>query len=184
MPSFDSCQQFAGCDACTLHYADRNCGYCQTSNECVNGATANCSAQHFYYANNAKCQETIPPSTTPWPRYDANPTYCYDLTDSNCKKCVRSNVSMLCGWCHGTSECIMGDKFGPYFGNCRDWSIESDPDSMGHCSGELSKRAILGMAIGIPVGVIVVVVVAVIIGLKCRKKGQGRPNQSYEEVDD
>jgi hypothetical protein len=147
----------------------------------VNGASANCTAEHFYYANNAKCQATIPPSTTPWPRYQANPTFCYDMTDSNCKKCVKSNVSMQCGWCHKTGECIMGDNKGPYFGTCGDWSIESDSSSMGHCSGELSKQAILGMAIGIPIAVIVIIV-AIIVTLRLRKKRQGRDKQSYEEV--
>jgi hypothetical protein len=157
----DECASYSSCDTCTLHYADRQCGWCQDSSpRCIryNETAPTCNYSAFYYDNNAKCNATIPPpDPTPWPRYDANPSFCYSMTDSWCKKCVSTNKSLSCGWCHSTNECIMGDREGPFFGSCANWMIEDDDK----CLGKLSPNQILGIRIGLSVALVVLVGICV-----------------------
>jgi len=140
-----------GCNVCTGHYADRNCGWCAETGKCEYSNTSVCNKQSFYYGDNAKCGKPIPtPTPTPWPRYEANATFCYSLTDSWCSKCVSTNKDMKCVWCHETRECVMGDSYGPFFGTCKGkFSFEDD----NQCKGIASKNTIY--TVRIVVGIII-----------------------------
>ena len=158
----DSCSMYTndGCDTCTLHYKDRNCGWCATCNKCMqyNGNETDCNLSEFYYNQNAKCGGDIPgPSPTPWPHYEANATFCYAMSDDWCQKCVSENVSMQCGWCHTTHECIMGDAIGPFFGSCEEWSFTED----NKCLGKVSSGAVIGIRVAL--GIFITIVTAVSI---------------------
>jgi hypothetical protein len=157
----DECGNYGACTNCTLHYSDRQCGWCGSTNQCVqyNGSATRCNLSEYYYNNNAVCGgEVPPPNPTPWPRYAADPDFCYAMTDQWCKKCVSSNKSQSCGWCHSTKECIMGDLRGPLFGSCDNWMpLEDD-----QCLGKLSSGAIVGVRVGLSLAIALLVVLAVL----------------------
>ena len=160
----DECGLFADCDECSLHYADRNCGWCAENNKCMKsaGEATKCPANKFYYNNNAKCGEKIPDPVEPWPRYDANATFCISLSGDWCEKCVSTNVSYSCGWCHTTNECIQGDAIGPLFGTCEDWSfVDADGTPDDKCLGLVSKGT--RVAIRVTVAIVITVITALCV---------------------
>lgn len=162
-----SIYQNDGCEVCTSHYADRNCGWNSIDNKCENNLTKTCDAQHFYYGGNAKCGGVIPtPTPTPWPVYKANTTYCRKLSDTWCSKCVASDPEMKCVWCHDTNECAMGDKEGFFFGTCKSYSYEDDDT----CRGKSSKGTIIGLRVGISIFIVAVSVVGIYICYRQIKK--------------
>ena len=165
-----------GCETCTNHYRDRNCGWCSETNKCVDvvGNETQCNFSMLYYNHNAKCGEAIPqPSPTPWPHYEADPTFCYKMTGEYCKKCVSTNVSMSCGWCHSTNECIMGDALGLFFLSCPEWSFTED----NKCLKKASDSTILGLRVGL--GLFVgIVILACIFG--CYKVIKSPPSEDLD----
>ncbi|OHT12767.1 Plexin repeat family protein [Tritrichomonas foetus] len=165
-----------GCDTCTIHYKDRNCGWCKSTNKCIEykGNETDCDLTELYYNQNAKCGAEIPPpSPTPWPHYEANATFCYAMTGEWCQKCVSTNVSMSCGWCHSTKECIMGDAIGPFFGQCEKWSFTEDSK----CTGKVSHGTIVGLRVGI--GIFIAVVCALCI-FGCYKVIKSPPSEDLD----
>lgn len=179
-----SCEMYTSehCETCVSHYKDRNCGWCRTTNSCIQykGNETACNLTEFYYKQNAKCNDPIPPpSPTPWPHYDADPTFCQKMTDEYCTKCVSANVSMSCGWCHTTKECIMGDALGPFFLSCDEWSFTED----NKCTGKVSKGTIIGLRVGIG---IFIAVISVLCILGCIKVIRSPPpedlNPTYEII--
>lgn len=170
----DECKMYKECGECTLHYGDRKCGFCSDSPKslsgtCMSTINSTCPHDRFYFNNNAKCGAEIPPPTpTPWPRYEANATFCYSMTGKWCQKCVSSNKDMHCIWCHSTKECVMGDADGAYFlGNkCESYSYEEDTK----CTGKISDGAILGWRIGISIFIATVSVLCIIGCYKIIKK--------------
>jgi hypothetical protein len=169
------CAFFSDCESCTVHWGDRQCGWCAASSACTayTGATTACDLSQFYSKGTAACGAPVPPpDPTPWPRYQKNATFCYSLTNSNCQKCVNTNASLYCGWCRETKECIMGDALGPFFGTCGEWSIPANDASMSKCSAGLSVGATVGLSVGIPVAVIIIVVVVVcVVCRRARRRG-------------
>lgn len=180
-PIHSQCSLFTTCQECSLHYADRNCGWCSESGRqgCIEftGNETACDLNQFYYKNNAKCGEKIPIPPEPWERYDANATFCYSMTGEWCEKCVSLDPTKHCGWCHSTKECIMGDEAGPYFGECPDWSIQADDK----CLGKVTKGA--AIAIRVSVGVLITALTLVCI-YGCVKTFRKPKNQEprYDEV--
>lgn len=179
-----SCDMYTSenCESCVSHYKDRNCGWCRSSNKCVQykGNETDCDLNDLYYNHNAKCNEPIPPpSPTPWPHYDADPTFCYQMKDNYCTKCVSANISMSCGWCHTTKECIMGDALGPFFLTCDEWSFTED----NKCTGKISKGAIIGLRVGIGVAIAIIVVLAIFGCYKVIKSPHSEDlNPTYEII--
>ena len=175
------CKLYTTCEECSMHYADRNCGWCsEAGNEgCIEfqGNETECNASNFYYHNNAKCGQKIPTPPEPWERYDANATFCYSMTGEWCEKCVAMDPTKHCGWCHTTKECIMGDELGPYFGACPDWSIEVD----NKCLGKVSKKAAIGIRVTVGVLITAITIVCVMGCVKSlRRKKTQEPR--YDEV--
>ena len=120
LPNSCSIYNNDGCSICISHFGDRNCGWCSTTNSCENINTTKCEFSNFYFNGNAKCGSKIPtPLPTPYPRYEADPTFCLKLTNTNCPKCVSTNPNKSCIWCHESKECVMGDSLGPLFGTCQ-----------------------------------------------------------------
>jgi len=149
------CDIYSTCEECTVHgKSDRNCGWCQTTGKCEHINESKCNETSFYHDNNAKCGAIIYPTVTPWPRYDANATFCYSMTGTWCQKCVSANVSMQCGWCASTKECIMGDELGPLFGSCKDWSYTEDDK----CLGLISPGKIVAVRVVIAIVITVLIV--------------------------
>lgn len=149
------------CETCTKHWNDRHCGFCAEEGKqgCFHFEDSTCSPQHFYFNGNAKCYAVIPtPKPSPIPPFDRIPDFCAKMTGDWCTKCVSTNKSMHCGWCHTTKECIMGDANGPFFLGCEEWSFEEDDK----CKGMISKSAALGLRIGIGLFVGSVVVICVV----------------------
>jgi len=110
-----------GCEVCTNHYSDRKCGWCSKTNKCESSGSTTCPKTDFYYGGNAKCNAPIPlPTRTPYPRYEADPTFCQKYTGTDCPKCVSTNPNMSCIWCYSSKECVMGDSVGPFYGQCPD----------------------------------------------------------------
>lgn len=180
-PITGQCNLYKDCESCSLHYADRNCGWCDEDGKqgCIeyDGNNTQCDASKFYYNGNARCGSEIPVPPQPWERYDANATFCYAMSGEWCEKCVSLNTSMRCGWCHTTRECIMGDEQGPYFLSCPDWSFTADDK----CLGTVSK----GTAIAIRVTIAVVIsIISALSVLGCvvviRKPKNQEP--TYDEV--
>ena len=178
----EGCDLFKTCDECSLHYADRNCGWCEKSKQCMadEGNETDCPQDMWYYHGNAKCGEEIPLPPEPWPRYEANATFCYSMTGEYCKKCVSTNTSMKCGWCHDTKECIMGDENGPYFAptKCEKWSYEVDDK----CIGKISKKAIVAIRVVIAIFITVVTALSMLGCYKVIKKPKTL-DSGYEQVD-
>jgi len=171
-PIPENCSAYnESCDICTRHCADRHCGWCidGANYGCVNASS--CPPAKLYYGDNAKCGGRIPPpNPTPWPRYDANATFCYAMRGQWCYECVSANASMACGWCHSTKECIMGDQQGPFVIACDSWSWGLDDK----CLGKASRGTILGLQVGIPIFITAVIVLGVLGCYKViRKKPAG-----------
>ena len=180
-PITGQCHLYTTCETCSLHYADRNCGWCSESGKegCIEfaGNETKCATDKFYYNGNAKCGAEIPQPPQPWERYDANATFCYAMTGDWCEKCVSTNASMHCGWCHTTKECIMGDELGPYFGSCPEWSITTDDK----CLGKVSAKTAL--VIRIVVGIIITVITALcIFGCVIVIRRPKQQEAAYDEV--
>lgn len=177
IPQDCSIYQNDGCEICTSHFADRNCGWNAVDNKCENNNTKTCDDQHFYYGGNAKCGGKIPtPTPTPWPVYTANTSFCRLLSDTWCTKCVSTQKNMSCVWCHDTNECAMGDKDGFFFGTCKSYSYENDHK----CRGVASKGTIIGVRVGLAIFVTIMIVLGVFI---CYKQISVKPEiNSYENV--
>ena len=155
----DQCGNYKDCDTCTSHFADRNCGWCMASGEsgtCYEASKSTCDAKYFYY-NTTVCNQPVPPpSPTPWPRYEANTTFCKLLSGTWCEKCVSTQPNMSCVWCHASKECVMGDSEGPFFGSCPSNTFSYKADDQ--CLGKIAKGKIL--AIRIVVGILVTAFIA------------------------
>lgn len=173
------CSYYKTCEQCTPHYGDRQCGWCDAEGVgCVAVANNTCPHDKFYYNNNAKCGAVIPPPTpTPWPRYEANATFCYAMTGKWCQKCVSANKDMHCIWCHSTKECVMGDADGAYFlaNKCESYSYDEDTK----CTGKISDGAILGWRIGISLFIATVSVLCIIGCYKIIRKPK---TEEYEDL--
>ena len=173
-PIPNECGIFTTCDSCASHLLDRNCGWCQDASgngKCIDG-NATCDGS-FYYNNNAKCGASIPtPTPTPWPApYEGNASYCRLLTDTWCSKCVSSDPSMSCVWCHDTNECAMGDKDGFFFGTCKSYSYENDDK----CSGLMSNGGIVVVRVCIAIFVVAMVIFGVVLCYKVIKQPKQAP---------
>jgi hypothetical protein len=173
-----SCENYLGCEFCTSHYADRQCGWCNETQSCVEAEVpGSCNVSLLYYANNAICGYPVPPpDPTPWPSYNPDATFCYSLTSTWCENCVTKDRNMSCGWCHATKECVMGDEKGPYFLTCDDWSFGNATD---RCLGKSSPSTILAVRIGVSIAAASIIILWII---GCYKVVKQPATVEYEQL--
>jgi hypothetical protein len=166
-----------------MHYADRNCGWCDDDNMlgCMNVSNSTCNKSKFYVSDNAVCHRRVLPSGTPWPRYEADASFCYNMAHTWCEKCVTelpdSKQNMSCVWCYSSKECVMGDAArGPLFLPCAEWAFYADDK----CVGKASKTTILVVRIVLPT----IIAAAIILGvIGCYKVIKASPAMvEYEEI--
>ena len=168
-----------GCSVCSSHYTDRNCGWCETTKECVDISTGkeSCSADSFYYGEAGVCGKPISTPMPVWPVYSGNTSFCSSLSGTWCSNCISKDPSMSCGWCGATKECIPGYADGPLNLFCeKDWSFTLDRK----CNGTSSHSAIVGMRVGIGIFVGIVVILCIV---GCVKVIRQPDDTTYEEVD-
>jgi hypothetical protein len=178
-----SCAMFTeingGCEQCTVHYGDLNCGWCSTTKTCEDAGKTTCNRSNFYYAGNAPCGGSIPtPTPTPWPAYDAKPEFCSSLSGTWCDNCVTKNASMNCIWCHKKKQCVMGDAYGAFFlaNECESFSYRNDDK----CQGKIGKTSILLIRIFLALFIAVVTAVSIFGCYKVIRKP--KQNENYQEV--
>jgi hypothetical protein len=126
------------CTSCITHYADRQCGWNQSSSKCVDCNSTNCAS--FIYGPTATCTNpTLTPSPSPVPTIPPAPAPDFGSNCSlypSCAECTVHTTDRNCGWCNSSRHCIAvngsescpQDKF--YFGNnakCGDPVPPPDP---------------------------------------------------------
>lgn len=111
------CSLFYGdsCEICVSHFADRQCGWCESTKKCVNvDDSSSCSS--FYYGPEAVCSQPPPKTPTPAPTPKPAPTL---LPGSECKlyndceTCTSHFADRNCGWCMAsgtTGTCYDGNS--------------------------------------------------------------------------
>lgn len=172
-------QESNPCVVCSSHTTDRNCGWCSTTQKCVDveEGKANCPANAFYYGNNGVCGKPVPTPMPVWPVYVANTTFCSSLSGTWCENCISKNPDMQCGWCGATHECIPGYADGPLNLFCESgWSFTVDDK----CLGKASHSTIVGVRVSVGIFIGVVCVLAILGCIKVvRKKAV---ENTYEEI--
>ena len=112
-PPGDNCAQYRQCYACTTDPPMGNCGWCASTNQCLEGTgsgptSGKCASWDWV---NTYCPATPVPNT---PAPDHCPTF------SDCVSCTGAGLP-FCGWCASTGTCHQGTVNGPSSGTCARW---------------------------------------------------------------
>ena len=102
------------CDICITHYLDRQCGFCSSTNSCMNIDDKSQCTGTFYYGPQATCTQSydFTPTPTPIPQPTQLPDQCNLYTD--CETCSSHLSDRNCGWCQsesGEGLCVDGSNY-------------------------------------------------------------------------
>ncbi|KAJ6235298.1 hypothetical protein M0813_28740 [Anaeramoeba flamelloides] len=122
----DVCSSYdSSCELCLTHYADRQCGWCNTTSSCFTGNTngpldGTCSKANWYWGANSQCPPNPAPTPTTTPTPTATPTPTPTPIKNECTKyykdcatCSAHFADRSCGWCISDQTCYDGSDSGP-----------------------------------------------------------------------
>ena len=103
-----------GCAVCITHYADRQCGWCNSTQQCISYDDASkCPSGNLWYGPEADCSKPAPVIPTPQPPVPTQapiPQECEIYQNDGCEMCISHYADRKCGWNSIDNKCETYDK--------------------------------------------------------------------------